>query len=234
MAREEFSVFQERAFNPGLWSLLRELRRMLADCRTVLDIGCGCSSPLRYLSVQELVGIEGHGPTLEAARKNRTHDEVVPGDVRKLRELFPARRFDACVALDLIEHLPKEDGWRLLADLEQLAARRIVIFTPSGFLPQKGHDDLQEHQSGWSADEMRRAGYRVIGMHGLKSLRGEYHALRHRPKAFWAVVSWLSQIVYARRHPERAAAILCVKALDGTAGQPVQEARSPRQGSLQE
>jgi SAM-dependent methyltransferase len=196
---------------PGVWPLLRELRRTLVGCESVLDVGCGNLSPLRTLGVERLVGLEGFEPALKEAERNRTHDEVVLGDVREVGAVFGGRRFDACVALDLIEHLPKESGWKLLDDLEGLARKRVVIFTPNGFLPQRGQGDLQEHLSGWTAEEMRGRGYRVIGFYGHKALRGEYHRLKGRPKVFWAVVSTLSQVLVARRRPEKAAAIYCVK-----------------------
>ena len=134
---------------------------------------------------------------------------VIPATITMAYNGFADK--DACVALDLIEHLPKDDGWQLLDDLEHCATQRVVIFTPNGFLPQHGHDDLQEHLSGWTPDEMRRRGYNVLGFYGHKALRGEYHRLKGRPKVFWAVVSLLSQTLVARHRPEKAAAIYCVK-----------------------
>lgn len=213
MARSTISTFAAARAVPGVWPLLRELQHTLRDCRSVLDVGCGTASPLRSLRVETLVGLEGFEPAWKEAREKQTHDEVVLGDVRRLRTVFGDRRFDACVALDLIEHLPKDDGWRLLDDMEHLARRRVVVFTPSGFLPQQGHGDLQEHLSGWTADDLRSRGYRVIGFCGHRALRGGHHQLKHRPKIFWALVSWLSQALLARHHPEKAAAIYCIKDL---------------------
>jgi hypothetical protein len=211
MARQRTSMFAAAKAVPGVWPLLRELRHTLRTCRSVLDIGCGNLSPLRTLPVETLVGVEGFEPALRQAKANATHDELLHGDVRQLRPLLGKRRFDGCVALDLIEHLPKENGWQLLDDLEHIASQKVVIFTPNGFLPQKGQGDLQEHLSGWTPAEMRDRGYDVIGFYGHKSLRGEYHRLKGRPKIFWAVVSLLSQASITRRQPEKAAAIYCVK-----------------------
>ncbi len=201
--------------NPGLIQLIGELERALAGCQRVLDVGCGSNSPLRFLRAGHLTGVDGYAPALEQARQRGTHDELLLGDIRSVRQLVGGRRFDACVALDVIEHLSKADGWRLLEDLEQLALRRVVILTPNGFLPQSGRQgDLQEHLSGWTPAELRPRGYRVIGLLGLKTLRGEYHQLKHRPRPFWWLVSMLSHWIYTRRRPEKAAAIFCVKSLD--------------------
>jgi len=87
------------------------------------------------------------------------------------------------------------------------------LFTPTGFLPQRHteSDDLHVHLSGWEPEEMRRYGYRVVGVLGPKSLRGEWHHLKRRPKAFWGLISLLGHFTSTRRNPELAAAILCVK-----------------------
>src|SRR5262249_40580341 len=170
--RRKFHLWREGLHNPALIILLKAVRSALRDCQVVLDVGCGNLSPMRYISGPHLVGVDGYSPALEEARNNGTHDEYHLGNVKRLDELFPARRFDACVALDVIEHLEKEDGWRMLEAMERLSSRRVVIHTPNGFLPQQSHDgDLQQHLSGWTAEEMRSRGYEVSGVGGLKSLR---------------------------------------------------------------
>ena len=105
----------------------------------------------------------------------------------------------------------------LLADMVWIARRRVVIFTPSGFLPQGQREsgDLQAHHSGWEPQEMEQLGYRVTGAFGPKKLRGAYHALKHRPVVFWGMVSLAGQIVWSKHHPEAAAAIIGTKSLPG-------------------
>jgi hypothetical protein len=48
-------------------------------------------------------------------------------------------------------------------------------------------------------------------MLGLKSLRGEFHLLKGKPRFFWGIVSMLTHLFWTRWSPENAAAILCVK-----------------------
>jgi SAM-dependent methyltransferase len=212
--RRKFSPFQEAVANPSLLVLLKELRSELRGLKTVLDVGCGSLSPMRFIGGCHLAGIDGFRPALEEAQKHRTHDEYFFGDVRQLGKVFGTRRFDACVALDLIEHLPKDDGFQLLQSMESLATRRVVIFTPNGFLPQRSRNgDLQEHLSGWTTEELRARGYEVFGMYGPKSFRGEYHQIKARPKFFWVSLSLACHFGYTRRHPEHSAAIFCVKRL---------------------
>ena len=140
---------------------------------------------------------------------------MILGDVRQLAGAFEAGSFECCIAIDVIEHLSKEEGLEFAKNMERIASHRVVIITPSGFLPQ-GHaeeGDLQAHHSGWEAAEMREMGYKVIGLLGPKAWRGEYHRLRYRPRFLWAVLSLLAHLLWTKRHPESAAAILCVKEL---------------------
>jgi hypothetical protein len=108
--------------------------------------------------------------------------------------------------------LEKEDGRRLLERMAGLARRRIIVFTPNGFLPQGEVDGnpYQVHRSGWDIDEMQALGYRVIGINGWKPLRGELAALRWRPHRLWERVSLLSQR-WTTTDPRQAFQILCVK-----------------------
>ena len=202
-------------YEPNQIIMKLALRRALVGCESVLDVGCGAAPNMRLIGIKHPVGAEGYAPSVEKARQLGTHDEIVPCDVRALGQHFNARQFDACVALDVIEHLPKADGLKLIADMERIAKKRIIFFTPSGFLSQ-GHtdkDDLQPHLSGWEPDEMRQKGYEVQGLLGPKSLRGEYHRLMRRPAVLWGVLSLLGHFLWTGRKPERAAAILCVKTI---------------------
>ncbi len=206
--------------DPGQVLVKLALRKALLGCATVLDIGCGTAPTLRQLGVPHCVGLEGYPPEFEKAQRLKTQDEIICGDLRNLTHYFKPGQFDACIALDVIEHLPKEEGLKLMREMELIAKKKVIFFTPNGFLPQKqsADSDLQAHFSGWEANEMKGHGYDVLGMLGPKSLRGEYHALKRRPKVFWGIVSTLDQIVRIHRRPEKAAAILCIKTV--AKGQP--------------
>jgi len=165
------------------------------------------------LHCSHIVGVDGWKESLDKAKENNTHTEYVLADVTSLRTKFKEKEFDAVVALDLIEHLPEAGGTMLMKDMEWIAAKKVVIFTPNGFLPQKAFSGnvLQEHLSGWSSEQMREAGYKVVGMYGPRVLRGELQAIRFRPKTLWVILSELCQWGYIRWRPESAAALLCTK-----------------------
>jgi hypothetical protein len=112
---------------------------------------------------------------------------------------------------DVIEHLSKHDGYELICQMEAIAKKRVVIFTPNGMLGQKPEPDnpFQAHLSGWTVSEMRRLGYKVVGVHGFKWFRVGQAQLR-APKAVFKRLSILTQDL-AKHLPGLAYQILCYK-----------------------
>ncbi|MCE4606744.1 MAG: hypothetical protein F7B59_05360, partial [Desulfurococcales archaeon] len=83
---------------------------------------------------------------------------------------------------------------------------------PNGFVEQHEYDDnpYQVHLSGYSYEEMKKMGFRIIGVGGWKGLRGERGNIVCQPKIFWFLISRLTQF-YVKNHPENAFTLLCVK-----------------------
>ncbi|MBU4242294.1 MAG: SAM-dependent methyltransferase, partial [Nanoarchaeota archaeon] len=120
--------------------------------------------------------------------------------------------FDCVLASDLIEHLTKEEGNKLIKMMEKIAKKRVIIFTPNGFLPQGefNKNPWQVHKTGWTVEEMQKKGYKIIGINGIKSLRKEFTTIKYKPRFFWTIISDLTQI-WTRNHPKYAFQILCIK-----------------------
>lgn len=182
----------------GLFTPLREvlfrrtLARALADCRSVLDVGCGPSSPLARLAAGRFtVGVDLSRSDLAAARRAGTHAAFVRADARTVAAVFRPRSVDAVVALDVIEHLARAEALVLLDALEQAARRRVVVFTPNGFVPQPPTPDNphQEHRSGFDVATLRARGFRVRGMLGLRGALGPFAEPRRRPAVVWRRVA---------------------------------------------
>lgn len=132
------------------------------------------------------------------------------------------------VALDVIEHLERPRALELLAALERIARRRVVVFTPNGFVPQPATADnpYQEHLCGFTAADMRSLGYRVRGIHGLWCLCGAFGEARLAPRVLWRRVSdATAPFVYGA--PRFAFSLLCTKDVSLSEGCPLGAARSP-------
>ena len=155
------------AFRPLLLNLLR-------GCRTLLDVGCGPMTFLRELPVQTRVGVDAHRPYLEHADR----DGIVPLhlDARDLSGVFVDRSFDAVTLIDVIEHFEETDALQVLRQVEAIARRICIVFTPRGEFPQEsfdayglGGEQYQQHRSVWDERKLEAQGYRCIvlaGFHG--------------------------------------------------------------------
>jgi len=202
-------------------TLDRELSKNLVGCETVLDLGCGPKSPLaKVRGLRRKFGVEAFGPYIETARLAQTHDEFAHAMIFDID--FPADSFDAVIMIDVLEHMTEEDGLRVLQLAEKWAAKKVIVNSPNGFIPQMALDgnDLQRHLSGWSHERMKGLGFRSRGLAGPKWLRQEVQSdtmgddllssIRWEPKLFWFSVATLFQpIVY--RLPKFAFSLMSVK-----------------------
>lgn len=187
-------------------TLLHCLKKELADCKTVLDLGCGPSSPVQYCkSIKESVGVEIFAKYLKESKKNKIHTKYLKKDINKLN--FKKNSFDAVLMIEVLEHMSEKEGKRAITNAEKWAKKKVIITSPNGFIPQKEVDNnpWQKHLSGWSLKKMRKLGYRSKGLAGLKILRQEvdndtmgddlFSSMRYKPKMFWFFIAALSQTI---------------------------------------
>jgi len=198
-------------FFPGVPVILR---RELSGCETLLDLGCGRHSFLlnsNILSSMKLsVGVELFEPYLIESKGEQIHSQYLQADVRRIE--FKPRSFDAVVAIELLEHLTKEEGIELIAKMENWARKKVVITTPNEYLWQDAYDNnpYQMHKCGWSAEELRKLGFRVLGINGWRRLTGPLGLMRYQPAFLWTRISDLTQKV-TYYYPNLAFQLLAVK-----------------------
>ena len=207
----------KRIFRPfrDRYSKTLEKEVIGTGCESLLDIGCGSNSPVKWFShkLKHSVGVDAHEPSLQKSQKLGIHQEYKKvEDLLSLDKSFPPKSFDAVLASDLIEHLSKNDGEKLIAVMEKLAKKKVIIFTPNGFLPQTPYDDnkFQAHISGWEVEEMQAKGYQVYGLSGWRPLKGERAELKWWPKRLWERLSLFTEIVLVN-NPKHSFEILCIK-----------------------
>lgn len=194
------------------------LESELKGIKLVLDVGCGSSSPIGELKKTfHSVGVDIFKPSIEKSKKKKIHDEYITGDILKMSSFVKPKSFDAIIALDIIEHLTKNDGFRLLKQMERAAKKKVIVFTPNGFTEQHPYEEnpYQKHKSGWSAEDFAKEGYTVYGMRGIKWIRGECATIKFKPWIFWGFISTITQpLVY--RFPRIAYQLLAVKQMKNT------------------
>ncbi|MGI5826648.1 MAG: class I SAM-dependent methyltransferase, partial [Patescibacteria group bacterium] len=197
-------LHQSRFFGKVFHTLIYCLQKELKDCETVLDLGCGPNSPIKYCKgIKYSVGVEVFKPYLIESKKRKIHTKYLN---QKIEEVdFPEKSFDAVILIEVLEHLSEKQGREILKKAEKWAKKKVVVSSPNGFINQKEVDGnkYQKHLSGGSLQRMRDLGYESRGLAGLKFLRQEVQSdtmgddlltsIRFRPKFFWFMVATLSQ-----------------------------------------
>lgn len=201
------------------------LQKELSDCESVLDLGCGPSSPLQYCNgIKYSVGVEVFCPYLDESKKKKIHTRYILGRIEKVK--FSDNSFDAVMMVEVLEHLPEKVGMEMLKKAEKWARKKVIVSNPNGFLPQKeiDHNVFQKHLSGWDYQKMKKLGFKIKGLAGLKILRTEVQnktmgddlttSIKYRPRKVWFIVASLSQII-TFYFPSLAFELFSVKLIDG-------------------
>lgn len=199
-------IYHNKLISAVMPTLVSCLRKELSDCRSVLDLGCGPSSPIQHCkSVKESVGVEIFDEYLKVSKKNKIHNKYYKKDINKLD--FEKNSFDAVILIEVLEHMPEKEGRKIIKKAEKWAKKKVIITSPNGFIPQKEVDNnpWQKHLSGWDYKKMKKLGYKSKGLAGLKILRQEVgndsmgddllSSIRFRPRPFWFVVAAVSQVI---------------------------------------
>ena len=194
------------------WGYISELKRMFKGCETLIELGCGPDSPTQHLDKDiDKIGVDIHEPWLIESKKRRLFNKYVLADIRTIFDNpFPFP--DCFMILDVIEHLQKEEGIKLLENAEKTTKKAVIVSTPNGFMEQKPAkwDPYSEHKSGWTKDDFEERGYKVIGINGWKKLRKEGGYMRYTPEILCFAISEMSQL-FVRNNPNHAFDILAVK-----------------------
>lgn len=194
--------------------LNRLMQKELQGMESVLDLGCGSDSQLRFVQgVSKKVGVDAFEPSIEKARAKGIHDEYL---IMPLDQIdIPDKSFDAVIAIDLVEHFEKDESRAFIAKMESLAKKKVFLFTPNGFLPQPSYDNnpWQEHKCGWEAAELQDMGYHVQGVLGFKWMRGLYHRPYLRPRLVGNWIANRTRDLWTAKRPHLDAGLVAVKTM---------------------
>ena len=111
--------------------ILAELPR---DTASVLDLGCGVGRT-GFLLWEEGIGTERVGVELSPeyaarARGLGVYDRVDEADLSHGLSQFEDGAFDVVLCIDVLPHLEKSAGLRLVRECERVARRRVVLLVP--------------------------------------------------------------------------------------------------------
>ncbi|MCB8818119.1 class I SAM-dependent methyltransferase [Desulfosporosinus shakirovi] len=148
--------------------LLATINELLSDSRTVLDVGCGIGETLENFCCPIKIGVDAHRPYLENPKSAEQYLKI-NFTAERISELFLPKSVDSVTLIDVIEHFEKDIAWDVLGQVEAIAIKRVIIFTPRGFFKQLdvdhyglGGESYQRHRSGWEVEDFKKHGYNII------------------------------------------------------------------------
>lgn len=140
---------------------------------TVLDLGCGIMQATTdvlgekgNLKCKSILGVDMHLKYLDRIKSNYStiQTEVVN------TKLFPDKSYDAVICLDVLEHIETNSALKLIGEMERIARKIVIIYTPREFHKNEEHiDDVwgmgknpsQEHLSFISQEQFKKLGFKV-------------------------------------------------------------------------
>ena len=144
-----------------------EIARRVQPADIVLDVGPGIR-PQKHVFPLIHICVEPFAPYIERIREGAGDDPrfvFLNCTWQEGLKTLPDQSVDSVFALDVIEHLEKDDGLELLREARRVARRQVMIFTPLGYMPQD-YDEAdksdrwgmqggywQTHRSGWEPED---------------------------------------------------------------------------------
>jgi len=179
--------------HPFLHELLNVIPK---DIKTLVDVGCGkgiVGALVRiYRKANRLVGIDIRQDYLDFCKKHNFYDEIYKVDLRRLPLPFRTKEFELVACVEVIEHLTKTEGNKLLGELERIA-ENVIISTPSYWHPNiKSENPFRWHRSLWKIEDFKKRGYKVRGAGRLKAFNVPIHSrilTSRRPNLFQVLIA---------------------------------------------
>lgn len=147
--------------------IIQVIREQMKHCDSVIEFGAGHFEMIGALNCPTRLGVEIHPPYIE---RRICDKDVIPicADATIVAKQLPENSFEGVLMVDFIEHLEKSTALNMLADIERIATKAILVHCPAGQHPQSedvfglGGDEYQTHRSQWEAEDFESRGYVVV------------------------------------------------------------------------
>lgn len=148
----------------------KQIMSLIPKDRTILDLGCGNGGPFIGEKFPFLMGVDIWKKKFEMPE----YDVIYFYDIKKILEIVYPKFFDIVTCIDVIEHLEKEEGLKLIEDAEKMAWDKVIFFTPKKWDETKNKDSFENpkwwsfgneyclHKSHWTEKDFTDRGYEII------------------------------------------------------------------------
>lgn len=137
--------------------------------KTMADLGCGFGKWTHLIRSDidkhgddaYIIGCDIHRAYLEKIRKYNPYDELLVCDAGQLP--FKPKSLNFIMAFEMIEHMDKKEGLKLLGNIETIAQDIIIVSTPSGRFEQGKirNNPYETHLSAWYPQDFLQSGFAV-------------------------------------------------------------------------
>jgi len=175
--------------------------RRMRDAGVVLDIGCAFR-PQQFVDAKTHICCEPCDEYMERLMMETAADSkfvYLCADADRAAALLPSRSVDSIFMIDVLEHIERESGARVVEHFKTIARKQILIFTPLGFMDQTadssgldpwgmGGIEWQKHRSGWRPEDFPLdEGWTIIACRDFHHTDGYQRSMDRPVGAFWAI-----------------------------------------------
>lgn len=163
-----YTIFLSFSFLPNWW---------IKDTdKNILDLGCGRGLPMELIRIRHSkinsTGVDVYPSYIKECKMHGFYNQCLNQDLLKFK--YKKNNYDVVMALQVLEHVTKDQAWRMLSNMEKTAKRLVIISTPYGKTDYETDDGNvhQHHKSFFYPKEFEKRGYKTVRIGG-KSLFGE-------------------------------------------------------------
>jgi predicted TPR repeat methyltransferase len=211
-------VYKQVKIKIGFPDIVYYLNKLVVG-ESYVDLGCGPDSPSQYINKRLIgTGVDASKACIDESRGKNIFSHYVVADVKNTG--LKGKSFDSSISLDVLNLLKKDDGHKMIKEMERITRKRIIILVPNGKIDEPSEMkklSMQKYRttykylkwrSSWTTEEMKGLGFNVIGINGIKGLRKNNGRPVIWPSQLGVIVSDITQF-YAEKRPELAFHLLC-------------------------
>ena len=134
----------------------------IPNSQTVLDVGCG-RGQFGFLiksrkNIKTLVGLDIWKPHLSKLSQFQVYDHLIQTRIPPMP--LKNKSVDVSLACEILEHLTRDEGIKLLEDLERITNNLIIVSTPQNYPQDIVYGNIYErHLTEWACQEFEKYGF---------------------------------------------------------------------------
>lgn len=135
--------------------------------RRVLDVGAGRGSWGYHIKAGlgkkiSMLAIEKWPDNCDIIEATGLYTHVINDDALNLADYYGVNTVDVVLASQVLEHLTRNQGLKLIKIMKSIASRLVIITTPLGFMDvtaENNPNPFERHLSGWTEADFQVLGF---------------------------------------------------------------------------